>query len=213
MGSVLACTVLILSFARLAHVLQASLACLLATLISYHVDVDPQQPNLATDLVMGTVIGSTIVGSNNTVPSAPSSCGTSNCTWAQYSSLGVGTPSRRIRLKACVDLGDQTAEFIPFEVISTAILTYFYLLLGIYVRILVSVINTRFQPDAPRRCTQYKNISSFVRYICKNHTLISFTDGSSTDYGCGYTLNGTMFTGTYLNTYWVEELSHSPCKP
>ena len=89
--------------------------------------------------------------SNDTVPSAPSLCGTSNCIWAQYSSLGV--------------------------------------------------------------CTQCKNISSFVRYICKNHTLISFTDGSSTHYGCGYTLNGTMLTGTYLNTYWVEELSHSPCKP
>ena len=39
------------------------------------------------------------------------------------------TPPRRIRLKARVDLGDdQTAEFIPFKVISTAILTYFYLL-------------------------------------------------------------------------------------
>ena len=59
------------------------------------------------------------------------------------------TPPRGIRLKACVDLGDQTAEFIPFEVISTAILTYFYLLLDTNVRILVSVINTRFQADAP----------------------------------------------------------------
>jgi hypothetical protein len=56
-------------------------------------------------------------------------------------------------LKARVDLGDQTAEFIPFEVISTAILMYFYLLLGADVRILVSVINTRFPLDAPRRCT------------------------------------------------------------
>jgi hypothetical protein len=37
------------------------------------------------------------------------------------------TPPWRIRLKARVDLGDQTAEFIPFEVIRTAILTYFYL--------------------------------------------------------------------------------------
>ena len=52
-----------------------------------------------------------------------------------------------------VDLGDQTAEFIPFEVISTAILTYFNLLLGTNVRILVSVINTRFQPDAPGWCS------------------------------------------------------------
>jgi len=33
-----------------------------------------------------------------------------------------------MRLKARVDLGDQTAGFIPFEVIRTAILTYFYLL-------------------------------------------------------------------------------------
>jgi hypothetical protein len=55
-------------------------------------------------------------------------------------------------LKARVDLGDQKAEFIPFEVISTAILTYFYLLLGTNVRILVSAINTRFQLDAPGWC-------------------------------------------------------------
>ena len=60
-------------------------------------------------------------------------------------------PSRRIPLEAHVDLSDQTAEFIPSEVISTAILMYFYLLLGTNVRILVSVINTRFQADAPRR--------------------------------------------------------------
>ena len=59
--------------------------------------------------------------------------------------ISAPTPSRRIRLKARVDLGDQTAEFMPFEVIRTAILTYFYLLLGTNVRILVSVINTRFQ--------------------------------------------------------------------
>ena len=57
------------------------------------------------------------------------------------------TPPRRIRLKACVDRGDQTAEFIPFEVISTAILTYFYLLLDTNIRILVSLINMRFRPD------------------------------------------------------------------
>ena len=66
--------------------------------------------------------------------------------------MPYSTPSRRIRLKARVDLGDQTAQFIPFEVISTAILTYFYLLLGTNVCILVSVINTRFPLDAPRRC-------------------------------------------------------------
>jgi hypothetical protein len=47
-------------------------------------------------------------------------------------------------LKARVDLGDQTAEFIPFEVINTATLTYFYLPLGTHVRILVSVINNAF---------------------------------------------------------------------
>ena len=56
-------------------------------------------------------------------------------------------------MKARVDLGDQTAEFIPFEVISTTILTYFYLLSGTNVRILVSVINTRFPPDVPGWCT------------------------------------------------------------
>ena len=111
----------------------------ISTAISYHVDVDPQQPNLANDPKMGTVIANTIVGNNNMNPSAPSSCGTSNCTWGQYSSLGV--------------------------------------------------------------CTQCKDISSFVKYICKNYTLISFTSGAPTNYGCGYTLNGTMLTGTYLNTY------------
>ena len=74
------------------------------------------------------------------------------------------TPSCQLRLKARVDLGDQTAEFIPFEVISTAILTYFYLLLGTNVRILVSVIDTRFQPDAPRRCKCAKiTLSGMVR--------------------------------------------------
>jgi hypothetical protein len=52
-------------------------------------------------------------------------------------------------LKARVDLGDQTVEFIPFEVIRTAISTYFYLFLGINLRISISVINMRFQPDAP----------------------------------------------------------------
>jgi hypothetical protein len=59
----------------------------------------------------------------------------------------------RIRLKACVDLGDRTAEFIPFEVIRTAISTYFYLFLGINLRILISVINTRFQLDTPGWCS------------------------------------------------------------
>ena len=62
-------------------------------------------------------------------------------------------------LKAHVDLGDQTAEFIPFEVTRTAILTVFYLFLGINIRILISVINTRFQPDAPVWCI----IESIVR--------------------------------------------------
>jgi hypothetical protein len=52
------------------------------------------------------------------------------------------TPSCQPRLKARVDLGDQTAEFIPFEVISTAILTYFHLTLGTNVRILVSALST-----------------------------------------------------------------------
>jgi hypothetical protein len=33
----------------------------------------------------------------------------------------ASTPSQRIQLKARIDLGDQTAESIPFEVISTAI--------------------------------------------------------------------------------------------
>jgi len=80
------------------------------------------------------------------------------------------TPSRRIRLKARVDLGDQTAEFIPFEVISTAILTYFYLLLGTNVCILVSVINTRFQLDAPRR----SNCSEAV--VCLAATTLLLAD-------------------------------------
>ena len=33
-----------------------------------------------------------------------------------------------------------------------AILTYFYLVLGANLRILISVINTRFAPDAPGWC-------------------------------------------------------------
>ena len=57
------------------------------------------------------------------------------------------TPPWRIRLKARVGLGDQTAEFILFEVIRTTISTYFYLFLGINLRILISVMNTRFQLD------------------------------------------------------------------
>ena len=65
-------------------------------------------------------------------------------TVASETGFPSSTPSCQLRLKARVDLGDQTAEFIPFEVISTAILTYFYLLLGTNVRILVSAINTRF---------------------------------------------------------------------
>jgi len=45
-------------------------------------------------------------------------------------------PSWRIRLKARVDLGYQTAEFMPFEVIRTAILSY-----TVNLPILISVIN------------------------------------------------------------------------
>jgi len=44
---------------------------------------------------------------------------------------GFCTPPWRIRLKARVDIGDQTTEFIPFEAIRMAISTYFYLFLGI----------------------------------------------------------------------------------
>jgi hypothetical protein len=52
--------------------------------------------------------------------------------WSALPFLGASydrgtTPPWRIRLKAGVDLGDQTTEFRPFEVIRTAILTYFYL--------------------------------------------------------------------------------------
>ena len=57
-------------------------------------------------------------------------------------------------IESACRLDDQTAEFIPFKVTSTAILTYFHLLLDTNVRILVSVINTHFPPDAPRRCTR-----------------------------------------------------------
>ena len=66
----------------------------------------------------------------------------------------VGSTSPwRIRLKARVDLGDRTAEFVPFEVIRTAISTFFYLFLGINLHILISVINTRFPLDAPGWCS------------------------------------------------------------
>ena len=43
----------------------------------------------------------------------------------------INTPPWRIRLKARVDLGDQTAQFYTFTVISTTILTYFNVFLGI----------------------------------------------------------------------------------
>ena len=46
-------------------------------------------------------------------------------------SFYFSTPPWIIRFKARVDLGDQTTEFIPFEVLRTAILTYFYLFYGI----------------------------------------------------------------------------------
>ena len=62
------------------------------------------------------------------------------------------TPPWRIRLKARVDLGDQTVPIYTFKVISTTILTYFKVFLGINPRSLICAINTRFQPDAPRWC-------------------------------------------------------------
>ena len=62
--------------------------------------------------------------------------------------LGMkSTPPWCIRLKAHVDLSEQPAEFMSFEVIRTTISTYFYLFLGINLRILISVMNTRFQLD------------------------------------------------------------------
>ena len=64
-------------------------------------------------------------------------------------SLYTNTPPWRIWLKVRVNLSDQTAKFIPFKVIRTAILMYFYLFLGINLRISISVINMRFQADAP----------------------------------------------------------------
>jgi hypothetical protein len=54
------------------------------------------------------------------------------------------TPPWRIRLKARVNLVDQTAPFYTLKVISTTILTNFNVFLGI------NLINTRFQPDVPR---------------------------------------------------------------
>ena len=72
--------------------------------------------------------------------------------WRSLPLPAGSTPPWRIRLKARVDLGDQTAEFIPLGVISTVILTYFNLVLGTNLRILISVINTRFQLDALGWC-------------------------------------------------------------
>ena len=65
----------------------------------------------------------------------------------------LSTPSWRIRLKACVDLGDQTAEFIPLGVNKHSHFNVFLPVLGINLCILISVINTRFQLDAPGWCS------------------------------------------------------------
>ena len=46
-----------------------------------------------------------------------------------------GPVARDVTIEAPVDLGDQTAEVIPLGAISTAILTYFYLVLGTNLRI------------------------------------------------------------------------------
>lgn len=54
------------------------------------------------------------------------------------------TASCQLRLEARVDPGDQTTEFIPFEVTSTAIFSVFYLLSGINLHVLISTISTRF---------------------------------------------------------------------
>jgi hypothetical protein len=62
----------------------------------------------------------------------------------------VHTPPWRIRLKARVDRTDQTVQFYTFKVTITTISMDFNVFLGINPR---SLINTRFQPDAPRWCT------------------------------------------------------------
>ena len=77
----------------------------------------------------------------------------------------ISTPPWRIWLKARVDLDDQTVEFIPFEVICTAFLTYFYLFLGINLRILISVIYASFQPDAPGRCIVRAEVATYFNVM------------------------------------------------
>ena len=98
--------------------------------------------------------------------------------WARLAEKAATSRISILRLKARVDLGDQMAEFMPFEVISTAILTYLHLTLGTNVRTLVSVINTRFQPDTPRRCIiQRKPVNhTLPRHLCRhpNHASAKF---------------------------------------
>ena len=92
---------------------------------------------------------------------------------ALHLKIPITTPSWRIRLKARVDLSDQTAEFIPFGVISTAILTFFYLVLGTNLCILISVINTRFQLDALGWCSCQPLLCPFAISSLSQHRGLS----------------------------------------
>ena len=51
---------------------------------------------MTNDALMGVTISGAIFGSNETVPLPPSTCPTSNCTWPQYSSLGVCSQCRDV---------------------------------------------------------------------------------------------------------------------
>lgn len=106
----------------------------ITTAVSYGLEASPHE---FSDPLMSTTIMTAILGSNDTILSPQSTCATSNCTWSQYSSLGV--------------------------------------------------------------CSQCKDVSNILRYVCKNYTTMDFVGNTFTDYGCGWLLNDTLLVGTYLN--------------
>jgi hypothetical protein len=124
--------------------------------------------------------------------------------------------------KARVDLGDHTAEFIPSEATGTTISTYFCLLLGTNVRILVSAINTRFPPDAPRRCML--ETGSCRHRSCSSHVagmLVPLPHGNDTSHQMrplsaltGNEKHALCFSAQLpVGRYWIPSFATSTVTP